>query len=134
MIENKGFIDKLNPVEKRAFVAADGVIKKFLGNTKSDDYVEVVREMIAAFKLMKVNMSLKIHFLNDHLDYFPDNLGAVSDEQGERFHTDILSIESRYKGKNHRHMLGQYCWLICRNADADQLNRKSKQNRFLTMP
>ncbi|UYV73934.1 hypothetical protein LAZ67_11001501 [Cordylochernes scorpioides] len=25
-------------------------------------------------------MSLKIHFLHSHLDFFPDNLGAVSDE------------------------------------------------------
>ncbi|GBP90238.1 hypothetical protein EVAR_100685_1 [Eumeta japonica] len=30
-------------------------------------------------------MSLKIHFLHSHLDFFPQNLGAVSDEHGERF-------------------------------------------------
>lgn len=34
--------------------------------------------MITAFKDMKVNMSLKIHFLNDHLDFFPDNLGETT--------------------------------------------------------
>ena len=31
-------------------------------------------------------MSLKIHFLHSHLDFFPENLGDVSDEHGERFH------------------------------------------------
>ncbi|GFU51056.1 hypothetical protein TNCV_2414841, partial [Trichonephila clavipes] len=31
-------------------------------------------------------MSVKVHFLHSHLDYFPENLRAVSEEQGERFH------------------------------------------------
>ena len=30
-------------------------------------------------------MSIKVHFLHSHLDRFPENLGDVSDEQGERF-------------------------------------------------
>ena len=40
---------------------------------------------------MICNMSLKIHFLHSRLDFFPANLanlGAVSDEQCERFHQD----------------------------------------------
>jgi hypothetical protein len=40
-------------------------------------------------------MSLKVRFLNAHLDYFPENLGAVSEEQGERFHKDIQEMETR---------------------------------------
>ncbi|UYV67048.1 unc-93, partial [Cordylochernes scorpioides] len=43
------------------------------------------------------NMSLKIHFLHSHLDFFPYNLGAVSDEHGERFHQAISSMEKRYQ-------------------------------------
>lgn len=35
------------------------------------------------------NMCIKVHFLYSHLDRFPKNLGAVSDEQGERFHQDL---------------------------------------------
>ena len=34
-------------------------------------------------------MSLKLHFLHSHLYFFPENLGDVSDEHGERFHQDI---------------------------------------------
>ncbi|UYV73140.1 hypothetical protein LAZ67_10001940 [Cordylochernes scorpioides] len=45
-------------------------------------------------------MSLKIHLLHSHLDFFPDNLGAVSDEHVERFHQDISSMEKRYQGAN----------------------------------
>jgi len=31
----------------------------------------------------------EIHFLHSHLDYFPENFGAVSDEHGEGFCQDI---------------------------------------------
>jgi len=44
-------------------------------------------------------MSLKIHFLESHLHFFPENLGEVSDEHGERFLQDIMVIEKRYQGK-----------------------------------
>ena len=33
-------------------------------------------------------MYLKMHFVHSHLDFFPPNLGEVSDERGERFHQD----------------------------------------------
>jgi len=36
-------------------------------------------------------MSLKIHFLKSHLDFFPENLGEVRDEHGERFRQDIMA-------------------------------------------
>ena len=43
-------------------------------------------------------MSLKIHFLESHLDFFPENLSIVSDEDGGRFHQDIMAMEKRYQG------------------------------------
>ena len=42
-------------------------------------------------------MSLKVHFLHSHLPFFHENLGAVSDEHGERFHQDIAVIERGLK-------------------------------------
>ena len=38
-----------------------------------------------------------MHFLHSHLAFFPANLGAVSDENGERYHQDIAVVEKRYK-------------------------------------
>lgn len=75
LIKNDTFIELLNEKEQRAWRATVDVIRNFLGNTRADNYVEIVREMISAYREMEVNMSLKIHFLADHLDYFPDNLG-----------------------------------------------------------
>lgn len=61
-------------------------------------------------------MSLKIHFLHSHLEFFPENLGAVSDEHGERFHQDIAHMEKRYNGKCSINMLADYCWEINRET------------------
>ena len=47
---------------------------------------------------MGCSMSLKLQFLHSHLDYFPQNLGDYSEEQGERFHQDISEME-RISGK-----------------------------------
>lgn len=62
------------------------------------------------FERMKINMSTKIHFLFQHLDFFKDNLGKISDEHGERFHQKIKHIEHRFEGKNDEHMLAEYVW------------------------
>jgi len=65
---------------------------------------------------MGCNMSLKIHFLDSHLDFFPDNLGAVSDEHGERFYKDISAFEKRYQGQRSTRMFSDSCWTIKRNV------------------
>jgi len=44
-------------------------------------------------------MSFKVHFLDFQRDIFPENLGSVSNEHGERFHQVISSMEKRYQCK-----------------------------------
>ena len=122
----------LNEVEKKAWTATVAVINNFLGNKKAENYEELIRNVIEAYREMKVNMSLKIHLLCDHLDFFPSNLGDFSDEHGERFHRDMATIEERFKGKDHRHMLSEYCLSICRDTDTENLKRQTKRPRFLT--
>ena len=74
-------------------------MQNFLGNQKSDNYVELVERMLKSYKELGVNMSPKIHFLHSHLDFFLQNCGAYSEEQGERFHQNISKMEYRYNGK-----------------------------------
>jgi len=38
-------------------------------------------------------MSVKVHFFHSHVNYFPENLQAMVEEQGESFHQDIRTIE-----------------------------------------
>jgi len=61
-------------------------------------------------------MSLKLHFLHSHLDIFPENMEAVSDERGERFNQDILQTEKRYSGKCSPNMLADYSWNLVRET------------------
>jgi len=62
-------------------------------------------------------MSIKVHFLFNHLENFPDNLGDVSDEQGERFHQHMKVMEERYQGRWGKTMLTDYnyCWSMKRD-------------------
>jgi len=71
-------------------------------------------------------MSLKIHFLHSHLDFFPENCDAVSDEHGERFHQDISSMEKRYQGKWNCAILADYCWTLARDARNHEIQATGK--------
>jgi hypothetical protein len=52
------------------------------------------------------------------LDFFSKNLGAVSEEQGERFHHDINEMERRYLGQCNVNMMGDYCWTLhCKSVE-----------------
>jgi hypothetical protein len=75
-------------------------------------------------------MSLKVHFLGSHLEFFPENLGAVSDEHGERFHQDIYNMEKRYQGKWSLSMLADYSWTLKRDVTQATYSRKSTTVTF----
>ena len=75
-------------------------------------------------------MSIKVHFLHSHLDRFPENLGALSDEQGEKFHQDVKEMEERYQGRWDAVMLADYCWSIKRDSVAAH-SRKLLKRKFM---
>jgi hypothetical protein len=79
---------------------------------------------------MGVNMSLKIHFLHSHWDFFRENLGSTSDEQGERFHHDLNFFGDQHKGFWDESMLGDYCWSVIRETDAENYKKQSKIGHF----
>jgi len=100
----------LNETERNTWLSFKRICKDFLGNHKAANYQDVVQDLLTSYKAMEGNMSLKIHFVESHLDFFPENLGEVSDERGERFHQDILVMEKRYQGKWTSSMLIDYGW------------------------
>ena len=82
--------------------------------------------MLNTNKTLGCKMSLKVHFLDSHLDFFYKNISDVSDEHGEQFHQDISVIENRYKGKWSVSMLADYCWLIQRDDSETQHKRRRR--------
>jgi hypothetical protein len=61
----------MTEVEREAWMAFKGVVIKFLGNNKDPDYVTIVANTLETFKVLGRLISLKIHFLNSHLDFIP---------------------------------------------------------------
>jgi hypothetical protein len=119
--------DKMNTVEKNAWQALRLVVHEFLGNNKSINYKELVENMIDHYAKLGCRMSLKVHYLHSHLDFFRPNLGDVSEEHGERFHQDIKTMEKRYQGKWDAAMMGDYIWFLIRDDRKDH-RKKSRSN------
>jgi hypothetical protein len=130
LMMDDSFTDTMPETGKDAWSAFKEVVQKFLGNIKDPLYKEIVRNMLDKFKLLGCNMSLKLHFLASHLDYFPPNLGAVSEEQGERFHQDLKDVERRYQGHWDVNMMADYCWSIARDDPSRDHARSSKTHKF----
>ena len=110
LMMDDGFTDTMTEIEDDVWNAFKEVVVKFLGIIKDPPYKETVRNMLDKFKLLGCKMSLKLHFLASHLDYFPPNLGAVSEEEGERFHQDLKDVERCYQGRWDVNMMADYCW------------------------
>ena len=125
----------MTEIEEDAWNAFKEVVKKFLGNLKDPLYKEIVRNMLDKFKLLGCKMSLKLHFLASHLDYFPPNLGAVSEEQGERFHQDLKDVERRSQGRWDVNIIrsarsADYCWSIARDDASREHSETSRTYKF----
>jgi len=54
-----------------------------------------------------------MHFMFSRLDKFPENLGAISDEQGEQFHHGFMTTEVHYQDRGA---------IICYQTTAAALN------------
>lgn len=126
IMKDAKFETLLKPVEKTAWKAFKDVVTGFLGNNKAANYEARISKLLKSYEKMGCLMNLKLHFLDSHLDFFPDNLGDVSDEQGERFHQAILSMEKRYQGRWDEAMMGDYCWFLKRDNRNYGYKRKSQ--------
>ncbi|GBM81279.1 hypothetical protein AVEN_84693-1 [Araneus ventricosus] len=99
----------LRSKEKQVWDACYQVSTSFLGNGKAENYKNLDEDMLVLFQDFGCNMSLKIHFLYSHLNFYPDNCVQVSDEHDERFHQDIANMEKRYQGNWSTAMLADDC-------------------------
>ena len=124
------FLSTMTDVEKNAWLSFTEVISKFLGNTKDPDYKNIVESMLASYEALGCRMSLKVYFLHAHLDYFPQNLGDMSEEHGEHFHQDIKSMETRYQERWDVSMMADYCWCLKRDCESST-GRKAKRRKFM---
>jgi hypothetical protein len=126
IIECSEFPKKLTKVQKAAWRSFVAVVHGFLGNNRAPNFETLVKTLVKDYRAMGCRMSLKVHMLDAHLDKFKDNMGAYSEEQGERFHQDIQEFERRYQGQYNENMMGDYIWNLIRDSDCTY-NRQSKR-------
>ena len=78
LIKNTSFDNALNPAELSVWLSLKSVIVNFLGNHRSSQYWKEVDELMENFRQIGAPLSVRMHFLRSHLDYFPENCGDFS--------------------------------------------------------
>ena len=91
--------EQMSDLERNAWQAFRMIVEGFLGNRRKDDHAMVVSNLIESYEKLGCRMSLKLHFLHSHWDFFRNKLRKVSEKHGERFYQDIQVMEKRYQGR-----------------------------------
>lgn len=110
LLKSEDFNMVLHGNDLIAWDALKAVIERVLGKNRGDEWKVLVKNMLKSFQAIGVTMTLKLHFLNNHLAEFEKQLPTESDEQGERFHQVTIPMEKRFKGGKIDAMLGEVCW------------------------
>ena len=71
LMQDKQFDEDMNETERNTWLSFKRFCKDFLGNHKAANYQDVVQDLMTSYKAMGCYMSLKIHFLESRLDFFP---------------------------------------------------------------
>jgi hypothetical protein len=74
LMQNKQFNKDPNETERNMWLSFKRICNDILGNQKAVNYQDVVQDLLTSYKTMGCNMSLKIHFLESHLDFFPHKI------------------------------------------------------------
>ena len=101
-----------------------------MGDHRSENYEQIVQSLVSRHREIGANMSIKLHFLHNHLDRFPENMGSLIDEQGERFHQDIKDMETRYQGRWDEAIVADNFWSFDRDEPAASHARASRKQVF----
>ena len=114
--------------EKKAWDTFRLVSTNFLGNIRAENYKELIEDILSLYHKLDCDMSLKIHMLHSHLDFFRHNYGMFSDEHGEGF---VRKLQ-RWR-KDIKESVPLECWLtivwtLVRNAPGHLHERHSKRS------
>jgi len=69
LIKDEYFDKLLQGDEKAVWDSFKLVVKGFLGNRRTQNYEDLVNNLLQSYQKLDCNMSLKIHFLHSHLDF-----------------------------------------------------------------
>ncbi|GFX92509.1 uncharacterized protein TNCV_1707851 [Trichonephila clavipes] len=130
LLKDETFVTKMEMKEKNVWNSFKLVVTGFLGNKKDPNYKALVAELLQNYEILGCNMSVKVHFLHSHLDCFPENFGAVSEEQRELTHQDIKEMERRYQGRWNVNMMADYCLMLKRKIHKNTAEKSFQCSRI----
>ena len=131
LLRDQNLVTTMTVVEARAWKAFSKVVHNFLGNKKADNNIELVQELLLSLQDLVCRMSIKVHYLHNHLSEFPANLGDVSEEQGERFHLNVKAMEEHYQGQWNCNIMADYCWSVMRDIPYAVYKKLATKRKFL---
>jgi hypothetical protein len=70
LFQDPDFKNKLNAAKRRAWDMFENICSNFWGYKKSENYVEIMEELLSSYHTMGCNMSLKLNFQQSHWDFF----------------------------------------------------------------
>ena len=125
------FIESKNDVDQElGHLSSQISNSEFPWEWKKQTTAEPVDELIQNYKEPGANMSIKIHFLHNHSNNFPENCKGISDKQVERFHQDIKLMKERYQGRWDKRVMADYCRGLKRDKSYRHHSRRSKKKIF----
>ena len=105
-----------NRLEKEAWNQFCLIVKNFFGNCNLSSYASFIQDFFIKVQTSWGKNVTENSLSSFHLDFFPPNMGEISDELGKRFHREIEGLENRYQGRITRNMLADYCWFLQRES------------------
>ena len=103
---------------------------KFLDNTEDSDYKRIAENMLTYFQVLGCRKSLKAHFYM-HTEYFLESPGDLMEENDERFHQKMKTMEAMHLERWDVTMMANYCWYPRSNFESSLAARKSNRKKFI---
>ena len=76
-------------------------------------------------------MNIKVHFLHNHLERFPENLGDASDKQRRNIPPGYqINGEKVPRNMGDIKMMSDYCWNLKRDAPDPNIQENCEKKRF----
>jgi len=66
----------MTTLEKNVCRSLTAVVENFLGNFKVLNYHDLLKQLINSYEQLGCNMSVQVHCLHSHVNYFSENLEA----------------------------------------------------------
>lgn len=102
LISKRQEFEEIMEVEfKEAWLAYLEFRQNFLGDYKSSNYKQLAQNLVIAFENQNYLISIKLHYVDAHIDKFPVNCVHQGEQQGELGYQDLKPVERRFQGNIH---------------------------------